>query len=125
MPKAEKVEICQEPLVRDCDAEGENTCSVEYETVCETVYHENEVAQKGTLKRNYMVILLLMLQRLRMISHSVRQLLSKCVALLDQKIAGRFPSRYERNRDMLIFFCIHYCISDVQCHANDLYQAYS
>ena len=43
VPKAEKVEICQEPLVRDCDEEGEQTCSTEYETVCETVYHENEV----------------------------------------------------------------------------------
>ena len=43
MPKAEQVEICHEPLVRDCDAPGEVTCTMEYETVCDTVYHENEV----------------------------------------------------------------------------------
>ena len=44
VPRAETVRVCQEPLKRDCDAQGTQLiCSTEYETVCETLYHENEV----------------------------------------------------------------------------------
>ncbi len=32
MPKDQKVEICNEELNRDCDAEGDVVCSNEYET---------------------------------------------------------------------------------------------
>ncbi|TRY61367.1 hypothetical protein TCAL_11582 [Tigriopus californicus] len=43
IPKTEKIEVCHRPMVRDCQSEGEIICSNEYETVCETLYHENEV----------------------------------------------------------------------------------
>jgi hypothetical protein len=32
VPKSVKVLICNEPLKRDCDIEGETICSTEYET---------------------------------------------------------------------------------------------
>lgn len=31
-PKKQRVEVCNERLNRDCDAEGEEVCSNEYET---------------------------------------------------------------------------------------------
>ncbi|XP_059088675.1 uncharacterized protein LOC131884809 isoform X1 [Tigriopus californicus] len=43
VPRSEKLEVCQQPMIRDCDAQGDEVCSNEYETVCETTYHENEV----------------------------------------------------------------------------------
>eukprot|EP00095_Tigriopus_kingsejongensis_P012460 maker-scaffold1219_size54854-snap-gene-0.5 protein:Tk12460 transcript:maker-scaffold1219_size54854-snap-gene-0.5-mRNA-1 annotation:"hypothetical protein" len=43
VPKMEKVEVCHQPMVRNCSIQGEEVCSEEYETVCDTQYHENEV----------------------------------------------------------------------------------
>eukprot|EP00095_Tigriopus_kingsejongensis_P005672 snap_masked-scaffold377_size191454-processed-gene-0.8 protein:Tk05672 transcript:snap_masked-scaffold377_size191454-processed-gene-0.8-mRNA-1 annotation:"PREDICTED: uncharacterized protein K02A2.6-like" len=43
VPKSEKIQTCKEPLVRDCDIVGEETCSTEFETICETTFHEAQV----------------------------------------------------------------------------------
>jgi len=43
VPKSAQVETCVTPWRRDCDAEGERECTTEFETICETIYHEDEV----------------------------------------------------------------------------------
>jgi len=49
VPKSEEVERCVTPWERDCDTPStEQSCSTEYETICETIYHENEVEDDVT-----------------------------------------------------------------------------
>ena len=38
-----EVEICVEPLVKDCDLPGEEVCSTEYTSECETTQHPHQV----------------------------------------------------------------------------------
>ena len=37
------VEICVEPLVKDCDVEGPVVCNTEYQSECQTVFHQHDV----------------------------------------------------------------------------------
>ena len=37
------VEICRATLIKDCEAEGPEVCSTEYESECETVQHPHDV----------------------------------------------------------------------------------
>ena len=41
----QEVEICNEKLTRDCDAEGDIVCSDENEFVCEKVFDTNEIVE--------------------------------------------------------------------------------
>merc|ERR1739844_877980 len=43
VPKSEQVEKCVTPWERDCDTPGDLDCTTEYETICEAIYHEDEV----------------------------------------------------------------------------------
>eukprot|EP00095_Tigriopus_kingsejongensis_P011251 maker-scaffold550_size154339-snap-gene-0.20 protein:Tk11251 transcript:maker-scaffold550_size154339-snap-gene-0.20-mRNA-1 annotation:"hypothetical protein" len=43
VPKSQKIQICKEPLIRDCEIEGKETCYTEFETICETTFHEAQV----------------------------------------------------------------------------------
>ena len=37
------VEICRATLIKDCEADGPEVCSTEYESECETVQHPHDV----------------------------------------------------------------------------------
>ena len=37
------VNVCRTPLVKDCDQEGEEICTTEYESECVTEQHEHQV----------------------------------------------------------------------------------
>ena len=42
------VKFCVEPLVKDCDTEGLEVCSTEYQAECETVQREHDVEDDVT-----------------------------------------------------------------------------
>ncbi len=43
MANNETVEFCHTPLVKDCNVPGPVECRTEYESVCETRYHNHVV----------------------------------------------------------------------------------
>ena len=40
------VDICRKPLVKDCEKEGKEICSTQYESECVTTAEKHEVGKK-------------------------------------------------------------------------------